>query len=133
MNNAAETRHRTQAVIGGRILRMKELRGRLGLTASHIYAMVASGRFPKPFPIVPGGRATGWLESTIDAYLTDCASTTVPKRLQAERDEAVKAEREACAKLCDHEMAEQGYGSDGWHIAKALAETIRARGKEVQP
>ena len=39
-------------------------------------------------------------------------------------------EREACAKLCDHEMAEQGYGSDGWYIAKALAETIRARGKE---
>ena len=36
-------------------------------------------------------------------------------------------EREACAKLCDHEMAEQGYGSDGWYIAKALAETIRAR------
>ena len=43
------------------------------------------------------------------------------------------AEREACAKLCDHEMAEQGYGSDGWHIAKALAKTIRARGKEVPP
>ena len=37
------------------------------------------------------------------------------------------AEREACAKLCDHEMVEQGYGSDGWHIAKALAKTIRAR------
>ena len=36
-------------------------------------------------------------------------------------------EREECAKLCDHEMAEQGYGSDGWHIAKALAKTIRAR------
>ena len=43
------------------------------------------------------------------------------------------AEREACAELCDHEMAEQGYGSDGWHIAKALAKTIRARGKEVPP
>lgn len=39
-------------------------------------------------------------------------------------------EREACAKLCDHEMAEQGYGSEGWYIAKALAETICARGKE---
>ena len=37
------------------------------------------------------------------------------------------AEREACAKLCDYEMAEQGYGSDCWYIAKALAKTIRAR------
>jgi len=122
MSINAETAHRAQASIGNRILRMRDLRGRLGLTASHIYAMVASGRFPKPFPIIPGGRATGWFESTIDAYLTDGASTAAP-------DEAVKAEREACAKLCDHEMAEQGYGSDGWHIAKALAETIRARGE----
>jgi len=74
----AETGHQTQASIGGRILRMRDLRERLGLTASHIYAMVAAGRFPKPFPIIPGGRATGWLESTIDAYLTNC-STAAPE------------------------------------------------------
>ena len=70
----AETRHRAQASIGNRILRMRDLRERLGLSASHLYALIAAGRFPKPFPIIPGGRATGWLESTIDAYLTDCAS-----------------------------------------------------------
>ncbi len=70
----ADTRHRAQASIGNRILRMRDLRERLGLSASHLYALIAAGRFPKPFPIIPGGRATGWLESTIDAYLTDCAS-----------------------------------------------------------
>ncbi len=70
----AETRHRARASIGNRILRMRDLRERLGLSASHLYALIAAGRFPKPFPIIPGGRATGWLESTIDAYLTDCAS-----------------------------------------------------------
>jgi prophage regulatory protein len=69
----ADTRHRAQASIGNRILRMRDLRERLGLSASHLYALIAAGRFPKPFPIIPGGRATGWLESTIDAYLTDCA------------------------------------------------------------
>ena len=69
----AETRHRAQASIGNRILRMRDLRERLGLSASHLYALMAAGRFPKPFLIIPGGRATGWLESTIDAYLTDCA------------------------------------------------------------
>ena len=78
MSINAETGHQTQASIGGRILRMRDLRERLGLTASHIYAMVAAGRFPKPFPIIPGGRATGWLESTIDAYLTNC-STAAPE------------------------------------------------------
>ena len=78
MSINAETGHQTQASIGGRILRMRDLRERLGLTASHIYAMVAAGRFPKPFPIIPGGCATGWLESTIDAYLTNC-STAAPE------------------------------------------------------
>ena len=43
------------------------------------------------------------------------------------------AEREECAKLCDHEMAELLYGGDDWYIAKALAETIRARGNYHDP
>ena len=36
-------------------------------------------------------------------------------------------EREACAKLCDHEMAELLYGGDDWYTAKTLAAAIRAR------
>ena len=57
----------------------------------------------------------------------------IPTLITLAYSDGMDAEREACAKLCDHEMAEQGYGSDGWHIAKALAKTIRARGKEVPP
>jgi predicted DNA-binding transcriptional regulator AlpA len=45
----ADTRHRAQASIGNRILRMRDLRERLGLSASHLYALIAAGRFPKPF------------------------------------------------------------------------------------
>ena len=44
-----------------------------------------------------------------------------------------EAEREECAKLCDKEVAELLYGGDDWYTAKALAKTIRARGKEVPP
>lgn len=51
------------------------------------------------------------------------------ERLKAERDEAVKAEREACAKLCDQEVGELAYGNDDWYIAKTLAAIIRARGE----
>jgi hypothetical protein len=51
------------------------------------------------------------------------------ERLKAERDEAVKAEREACAKLCDQEVGELAYGNDDWYIAKTLAAVIRARGE----
>jgi hypothetical protein len=41
----------------------------------------------------------------------------------------VKAEREACAKLCDQEVDELAYGNDDWYIAKTLAAIIRARGE----
>jgi hypothetical protein len=45
------------------------------------------------------------------------------ERLKAERDEAVKAEREACAKVCD------GWALYGIPAAAAAAAAIRARGE----
>jgi hypothetical protein len=49
-------------------------------------------------------------------------------------DEAVKAEREACAKLCDDRVIAYQYATDVWaqeHIdeARHLAKAIRARGQ----
>ena len=54
-----------------RIIRMRELREKLRLSPSHIYALITRGLFPAPFPLVPGGRAKGWDESTVDAYLIE--------------------------------------------------------------
>jgi len=53
------------------IIRMRELREKLRLSPSHIYDLISRGLFPAPFPLVPGGRAKGWDESTVDAYLTE--------------------------------------------------------------
>lgn len=52
-----------------RVLRMKDLPQKIGLRPSTIYELIADGRFPISFKLVPGGRASGWLESTIDAWL----------------------------------------------------------------
>jgi predicted nucleotidyltransferase len=53
------------------------------------------------------------------------------ERLKAERDEAVKAEREACAKVCDDlEAGLRVTAGDRWYFAKAAAAAIRARGQE---
>lgn len=52
-----------------RTLRMKDLPEKVGLRPSTIYALVAQGRFPAPFKLLPGGRAVGWLETTIDEWL----------------------------------------------------------------
>ena len=51
------------------ILRMKDLPSKVGLRPSTIYALVAQGKFPAPFKFVPGGRAAGWSENTIDLWL----------------------------------------------------------------
>ena len=52
-----------------RTLRMKDLPEKVGLRPSTIHALVAQGRFPAPFKLLPGGRAVGWLETTVDDWL----------------------------------------------------------------
>ena len=52
-----------------RIIRMKELVSKVGYARSAIYALIKEGRFPKPFKLVPNGRANGWLEETINDWI----------------------------------------------------------------
>tara|TARA_B100000989_G_scaffold32248_1_gene20560 strand:+ start:260 stop:490 length:231 start_codon:yes stop_codon:yes gene_type:complete len=52
-----------------RIIRMKELVSKVGYARSTIYALIKEGRFPKPFKLVPNGRANGWLEETINEWI----------------------------------------------------------------
>jgi prophage regulatory protein len=52
-----------------RVLRMRDLPGKVNLQPSTIYDLIARGRFPAPFKIVSGGRAAGWLENDIDNWL----------------------------------------------------------------
>lgn len=54
---------------GERILRMRELSQRLQMSPSRLYALIAQGKFLRPFQLVPGGRAAGWLECEVDAWL----------------------------------------------------------------
>ena len=53
-----------------RILRMQDLPDRIGFRPSTIYELIAKGKFPRPFKLMPGGRAAGWLEATIDDWIT---------------------------------------------------------------
>lgn len=52
-----------------RIVRMRELAGRLALSSSHLYALIKAGKFPKPVELVPGGRSKGWPEHELSAWL----------------------------------------------------------------
>lgn len=52
-----------------RIVRLPELSTRLGLSISSIYVLIAKSALPKPFALVPGGRAVGWLESDVAEFV----------------------------------------------------------------
>jgi prophage regulatory protein len=50
-----------------RFLRMAEVTGRVGLSRTRWYDLIAMGRAPKPVPI--GLRATAWVESEIENWM----------------------------------------------------------------
>ena len=58
--------HDTKTV---RTLRMKDLPSKVGFQPSTIYGLIAQGKFPKPYKLTPGGRAAGWQETIIDAWI----------------------------------------------------------------
>lgn len=52
---------------GARLLRLSELRLRVGLGRSTIYRRIDEGTFPRPRSL--GGRAVAWLESDVEAWI----------------------------------------------------------------
>lgn len=51
------------------ILRLPEVKTRVGLSRSSIYLKINNGSFPKPIPL--SERAVGWLESDINIWLEE--------------------------------------------------------------
>ena len=54
-----------------RILRMRDICQKLGLCPSTVHDLVARGIFIKPFILIPGGRAVGWLEVDVDQWICE--------------------------------------------------------------
>ena len=50
-----------------RILRLRDVMSRTGLSRSTVYELVAAGELQKPIAI--GRRSVGWIESEVDAYI----------------------------------------------------------------
>lgn len=56
------------------ILRLRDVRRRVGLSRSTIYALAARGEFPAPVKL--GARAAGWLESEVAAWIVGRVKST---------------------------------------------------------
>ena len=50
-----------------KILRLSEIKTVTGLSRSSIYLRISEQRFPKPINL--GGRAVGWLEDEVEAWV----------------------------------------------------------------
>jgi prophage regulatory protein len=61
-----------QTVSNDKILRLKAVLERTGLTRSMAYALAKEGKFPHPVPL--GARAVGWLESEVDQWIAERVS-----------------------------------------------------------
>ena len=57
----------TSQTISTRILRLPEVKARVGLCRASIYQHMAAGSFPRPIAL--GLRARGWVEGEIDSWI----------------------------------------------------------------
>lgn len=58
------------------VIRHNHVCKKLQISSAKLFDMCAQGLFPKPFRLIPGGRAVGWLEHDVDAWILqrkDCA------------------------------------------------------------
>jgi prophage regulatory protein len=74
MKTLAPTQHKTEPAgqklaAQLRVIRHKQVCEKLQISSAKLFDMVARGQFPKPFTLVPGGRAVGWLEADVDSYV----------------------------------------------------------------
>ena len=58
----------TQSVTYDSLLRWPEVAKIVPISRSHAHALAAQGKFPKPIKL--GSRASGWLQSEINDWLT---------------------------------------------------------------
>lgn len=52
-----------------RMIRLSEVMQRTGLSKAAVYRMMQADLFPRGVHLIPRGRATGWVEDEIEAWI----------------------------------------------------------------
>ena len=60
-------KHRSSDLV--KIVRHAQVCEKISVSSAKLFDMVARGQFIKPFPLVPGGRAVGWVEADVDRWI----------------------------------------------------------------
>jgi prophage regulatory protein len=64
-----------------RVIRHNQVCLKLQISSAKLFDMVAKGLFPKPFVLIPGGRAVGWLEQDIDQWILGRKASSLQEAL----------------------------------------------------
>ena len=67
-----------------RIIRVRDVVERIGVSRSTLYQWVSEGRFPPSIPL--GARAVGWREADVDEWIVSRARRARGVRGEAEAD-----------------------------------------------
>jgi len=66
MKTQPQTQYSSESV---QVIRHAQVCNKLQISSAKLFDMVATGLFPKPFNLIPGGRAVGWLEHDVDQWI----------------------------------------------------------------
>ena len=53
------------------VVRHAQVCQKLQVSSAKLFDMIARSQFPKPFRLIPGGCAVGWLEQDVDRWIID--------------------------------------------------------------
>ena len=63
--------HKTSLNRHVQVIRHSEVCKKLQVSSAKLFDMCAKGQFPKPFLLVPGGRAVGWIEADVVQWILE--------------------------------------------------------------
>jgi len=52
-----------------RLIRMRDVIELTGISRTYIYALSATGKFPRSVPLVPGGTSRAWVLSEVEEWV----------------------------------------------------------------
>lgn len=68
MKTGTDTHRQAETI---QVIRHNQVCQKLGISSAKLFDMVAKGQFLKPFTLIPGGRAVGFLESDVDRWILE--------------------------------------------------------------
>jgi len=74
---------RTAPPVTARIIRWPKVHDKTGLCRSHVHQLISKGEFPVQIKLTPNGRASGWIESEVDAWLEQRIADSRPNSPEA--------------------------------------------------